>query len=227
MNRTFTGFTLVAALLVCGAAFAQTQTASNAAPAPAASSPSAPVAAPSKVGIIRIQDAIISTNEGKRDFDALGKKFEPKQSELQKAQQKIEEDRKQLQAQGDKMNDEARAKLQKQIEIAAREFQHNMETAQQDFQGEQNELANKIGQKLMQVLDKYAKDNGYAVILDVSSPQSPVLWANLASVDVTDAIVNLYNAQSGVPAPAPAAAAPRPAAPRPAAPATANPPKKP
>ena len=84
-----------------------------------------------------------------------------------------------------------------------------------------------LGQKMMSVLDKYAKDNGYAVILDVSNPQTPVLWAS-NGVDITNDIVGLYDKANVGGAAAPAA---RPAAPAgaPAArPATAPPaaPKK-
>jgi len=70
---------------------------------------------------------------------------------------------------------------------------------------------------MMKVLDNYAKNNGYALVLDVSNQNSPVLWAG-ASADLTRAIVDQYNTVSGVPAPPPAPAAKSglPAAPRPA-----------
>jgi hypothetical protein len=55
------------------------------------------------------------------------------------------------------------------------------------------------------------------LILDVSAPQSPVLWANAqGGVVITKEIVDAYNAQSGVPAqPKPVGAAGAGAAPRP------------
>jgi len=64
------------------------------------------------------------------------------------------------------------------------------------------------------VLIKYAADNGFGVIMDTSQPwpQSPVVWWGEA-VDVTKPVVDLYNAQSGVPAPATTGAAPKPPAP--------------
>ena len=65
-------------------------------------------------------------------------------------------------------------------------LQRNYEDANTDIQAQQNEIANRIGQKLVEVLDKYAKDNGFTVILDVSGQQSPVLWA-ASSVDITQA----------------------------------------
>lgn len=215
MNRKFTGLLTIAAAVLSLPAFAQTNS--------AASAGGASVAPPTKVGIIRMQDAILGTNEGKRDFQTLEGKYQPKQAELQKAGQQLDADKKKFSEQGDKMNEEAKATLQKQIEKEQRDLQTQLEAAQQDFQGEQNDIYNRIGQKFMQTLDKYAKDGGYAVILDVTNQQSGVIWANLASVDVTDQVVNLYNAASGVAAPpapktssVPSAPRPTAAAPRPA-----------
>ena len=60
-------------------------------------------------------------------------------------------------------------------------LQRSLEDAQSDFQAQQNEIVNRIGGKMMDVLDKYAKTNAYALILDVSSQTSPVLWAGACS----------------------------------------------
>jgi outer membrane protein len=88
------------------------------------------------------------------------------------------------------------------------------------------------------VLDKYAKENQFALIIDVSQqwPQGSVLWADPSRVDITKAVVDAYNVASGVPAPPPPAggvpSAPRPGtatpapAPRTTPPAT-RPPVKP
>jgi outer membrane protein len=68
---------------------------------------------------------------------------------------------------------------------------------------------------MLNVLEKYAKANGYAVVLDVSNPQTPVLYA---STNITKELVDAYNAEAPVAAPAtkPAAKAAPPSAPRPA-----------
>jgi hypothetical protein len=75
---------------------------------------------------------------------------------------------------------------------------------------------------------KYAADNGYGMIIDTSKPwpQSPIVMAG-EGVDLTKAVVDIYNAQSGVPAPATTGAAPKPAAPRPAVGAGATKPATP
>ena len=222
MTRKLFRFILPAALLTV-TALAQTGTAAAANPA-APTNPAA-ASATSRIGIINIQNAIVMTNEGRRDFEALQKKFEPTQSTLNNLNQEIDNLKKQLQTQGDKLNEQSRADMVKNIETKQKSLQRQVEDAQADFQGQQNEIANRIGGKLLEVLDKFAKQNGYSVILDVSGQQSPVLWA-AQTTDVTQEIVNSYNAQSSVPAPAsapggaakPAGTAMRPPAPKPPAP---------
>jgi Skp family chaperone for outer membrane proteins len=204
----------ILAVLACTAAFAQAEKAAPAtAPAPAG---------PTKIGIIDIQKAIAFSNEGRRDFEVLQKKFEPKQTQLQGLQKELADLQDRLKTQGDKLNDDARNSLTNQIQTKQKNLQRDFEDAQGDFQNQQSEIVNRIGGKLMKVLDKYAKDNGYTLILDVSTQQSPVLWASTAT-DVTEPVVNAYNTESGVPAPAtptaPAAKAPTAPHPTGAAPA--------
>jgi outer membrane protein len=187
------------------------QSAPAAAPA-AANSTTTAAATPAssiKVGIIDIQQAIVATNEGARDFEALQKKFEPKKNELAGLNTEVENLKKQLQTQGDKMNEEARNTLVKSIETKQKSLQRSVEDAQNEYQQQQNEIAQRILQKMAPVIDKYAKANGYGLLFDSSNPwpQGPLLWAT-SGVDLTKTIVDAYNAQSGV--------APPPTPPKPA-----------
>ncbi|HEY7098722.1 MAG TPA: OmpH family outer membrane protein [Terriglobales bacterium] len=204
---------LIATAVASVAAFAQTGTASAAQPMPSAPSASmaganAPAATPaaggSRVGTINVEQAIFATNEGQRDFDELSKKLEPKQTELKNQSDEIESLKKQLNTQSDKLNDDARGKLVKQVELKQKSFERSMQDARDDAQAQQNEIAQRILQKMAPMLVKYANDNGFGVIIDTSNPwpNGPVLWAG-TSVDITKGIVDAYNAQSGVPAPPP------------------------
>jgi Skp family chaperone for outer membrane proteins len=197
MKRTFAS-TAVLILVLTTISLAQTAPASAAAPA---TTPSTAATTPGgvKVGIIDIQQAIVGTNEGARDFETLQKKFEPKRNELAGLNTEIENLKKQLNTQGDKMNEEARATLLKSIESKQKVLQRTGEDAQNDFQQQQNEIAQRILQKMAPVIDKYAKSNGYGLLFDSSNPwpQGPLLWAT-AGVDLTKVIVDAYNAQSGV-----------------------------
>ena len=173
-------------------------------------------AGPAKIGIINIQQAIALTNEGKRDIEALEKKFDPKRQELQSLNKEVEDLKKQLDSQGSKLNEEARANLVKSIETKQKSLQRQAEDAQNEYQGQQQEMVNRVGTKLMEALDKYAKANGLSLVIDVSGPQNPVLWAQ-PNVDVTQQVAAAFNAASPITAPAarPASATttPKPAAP--------------
>lgn len=231
MTRKIVSTLSVAALLTAGALAQAADT--NAAPSTSTSTNSL-VAGPTKVAIINIQAAIANTNEGQRDLDALQKKFEPKQIELKSLSDEVDNLKKQLAAQTDKLNDDERNKRVQTIESKQKTLQRNLEDAQNDYQSQSNEIAQRIGSKLMQSLDSYAKQNGFAVVIDVSSQQSPVLWA-AQSVDITKPVIDAYNVASGVapppPSTKPAISAPSasvtrrpatptttPAAPKPAAP---------
>src|ERR1700692_3532429 len=190
-------------------------------PAAAAATPNAPSAAAAvakatgtKVGTINIEQAIFASNEGRRDFDVLAKKFEPKQNELKGMADEIDGLKKQLNAQQDKLNEESRDKLVKQIEAKQKSFDRAAQDAQEDFQNQQGEIGNKILTKLAPIIVKYASDNGYGMILDTSQqwPRGPVIWYGPA-VDITQPIVEAYNVQSGVPAPAAGSTATKPVRP--------------
>lgn len=202
MTRMFVRLLLLAVMAASLTAFAQTAPAPAAAAAPAAApAPAAPeaAAAAGKIGIVSIQAAILNTNEGQRDFTQLQTKFTPKRNELEALNNEVENLKKQLSTTGDKMNEDARNNLVKQIDSKQKTLQRNYEDANNDLQMQQNEIANRIGQKMMEVLDSYAKKNGFTVVLDVSGQASPVVWA-ANSIDLTPALVDAYNAISGVPA---------------------------
>jgi outer membrane protein len=225
---------LASAALFAISALAQTSSAAtpSSSPAAPATTPSAPSAtAPAvtggtgtKVGSINIEQAIFGTNEGRRDFEALSKKLEPKQNELKSQNDELEALKKQLSTQADKLNEDAAATLKKQIESKQKSFDRSVQDAQEEAGNQQNDIAQRILQKMAPMIVKYAQDNGFGMIVDTTKPwpQSPVLWYGEA-VDITKPVVEAYNAQSNVPAPTSTGAAPKPA-PKPAGATTPKPP---
>lgn len=207
-------FIVATAFALATVAMAQTPSAAGALPAAPSAGPAATNPGGNKIGTINLEQAIFATNEGQRDFEALSKKLEPKQTELKGVNDEVDGLKKQLNTQGDKMNDQARATLVKQIETKQKSLDRQVQDAREDAQGQQNEIAQRILQKLAPMLVTYAQENGFGVILDTSNPwpNGPVVWAG-QSVDVTKAIVDGYNAKSGVPAPTRPAGAPTGAAP--------------
>lgn len=229
MTSKFLRSLLAVAVISMISAWAQTAGAAPTEPpsAPSASAPPVATGTGTKIGTINIEQAVLGTNEGQRDFAALQKKLEPKQNELKSQNDELESLQKQLQTQGDKLNEEARAELVKQIETKKKSLDRAVQDFQEDGQNQQKEVFQRILQKMAPVIVKHAQQGGYAMIVDTSNPwpQSPVLWYDGNKSDITKAVVDLYNTQSGVPAPAATggAAPARPAAPRTTTPKPAAP----
>jgi len=227
-SKLLRSFLAIAAFSMISA-FAQTSSAAvPAGPATSpAATPSAPIAtgaAGSKIGTINIEQAVVGTNEGQRDFEALRKKLEPKQNELKAQNDELESLQKQYQTQSEKLNEDAKATLMKQIETKKKSFDRSVQDAQEDAQNQQKEIFQRILQKMAPVIVKHAQESGFAMIVDTSNPwpQSPILWYGDGG-DITKAVVDLYNTQSGVPAPAAPGATAKPAPPRPTSPKPVTP----
>jgi outer membrane protein len=185
-------------------AAAQTPSAPDAPGTPAAAAP----AGPTKIAVIAFQVAVAKTNEGQRSFAELQKKYQPKQTQLKALSDEVDNLTKQLQTQGDKLSDAERAARAKTIDDKKKQLQRDAEDDQNDMSNDMNELYNALAQKVYDVLNDYAKQHGYTLVLDFSQQQSPVLFAAEAN-NITQAIIDAYNTKSGVPAPAnPAANAP-------------------
>lgn len=185
-------------------------------------------AAPAKIGIIHVQAAILQTKDGQKAAADLKAKFAPRQAELEKKQAAIEGLREQMQKGSATMSDEAKAKIARDIDANTKALMRDNEDLQTDVEQEEGRIFNELGSKLYAIVEKFAKENGYSIIIDVSSQQTPVWWA-ADSINITAEITSLYDkahppGSAAAPAAKPAAAAPAPATKPPAAaPATAPP----
>jgi len=172
----------------------------------------APAVAP-KIAIVNVQEAILSTNEGKKELDALQQRFAPRQTELRSLYSEIQTLQKQFEATQGQVTDEERATRARAIEAKQKTLQRNSDDFQADVQQAQQEIGRRIGGKMQSVLQKYAQDRGYWLVLDVSVQQNQVVWANHGT-DITGDLVNTYNIQ--YPTTPPAAAKPAVSTPSPA-----------
>jgi len=199
----------VLALSLAAVAAAQTVAAPSAAPAGGApAKPAAPAVIPTKIAIINIQQAILSTGDGRKASAELQSKFNPRKSALEKRNTDIQQMEDQLRKGSATMSDEAKVRMQRDIENNQKSLQRDAQDLNDDVDQENGKLMNEIGSKMMQVVEQYATQNGFAVVLDVSNQQSPVLWAS-ASTEITGDIVRLYDqAHPAGAAPAAPAAAP-------------------
>jgi outer membrane protein len=198
-----------------------------AAQAPAAAAAPGPV--PNKVGVIQIQAAIQSTKDGQAAAADLETRLGPKRKELEKQQSDIKDLQDKLQRGSNTMSQTVKDDTQRQIDSKTKSFNRDVEDAQAEYEQESQKLINELGGKLVQVIERYAQQNGYSVILDVSNPNTPILYAS-NSVDITKDIIELYDKQAAAgqlkspsaPAASKPGAVPAPAPAKPPVPAPAK-----
>jgi outer membrane protein len=172
---------------------------------------------PSKIGILHVEAAVLNTKEGQKAVAEWNAKFGPRQNELEKKQASITSMEDQLRKGAATMNEDARNKMTRDIDNARKSLQRDTEDAQADLQQDQNKVYSELSRKLYTVVDKYAKENCFAMIIDVSPQTQPLFWAAEA-INLTNEMAQLYDKAYPV---AGAAAAPAGAKPTtPAAPAT-------
>ena len=90
------------------------------------------------------------------------------------------------------LSDDEKARLSREGEQLQRTFQRKSQDAQDDFNEAQREIVDRIGRRMIDVLGKYSRDNGFTVILDRSGQTSPVIFA-ANSIDVTQEIIRLFD----------------------------------
>lgn len=182
----------------------------------------AQAAAPTKVGIINIQQAILATGDGKKAVSELEQKFAPTKAQIDKMQNDVLQVEDKLKKGAQTLSDDARQQLMRDRDQKSTALKRATEDAQAEAEQEQGRLMNTLFQRIMQVVTKYGNDNSFAIIIDVSSPQTPVMYA-ANGIDITKDIVDLYDknapsAPAAAPASKPAATPPAAPAPKPAAP---------
>jgi len=190
-------------------------------------------AVPGKIGIINnIQEAIFATEEGKKALAELQKKFQPRQDDLQRQQQEIQALNEQLQKQAATLSDEERMRLSRDLEDKQKVFKRATEDFNAEVQGDREDALRRIGRKMMVVLNEYARQNGFILVVDAA--QINVYYAS-PEIDLTAEIIRRFNAANpadtgattGTPTPTPAATKPAAPPPKPAAAATTKPADKP
>jgi outer membrane protein len=170
-----------------------------------------------KIGVINVRQAIVTTAEGKQASAELQTQFAPRQSELEGLNKQINDLRQKLQANAATYSEEEKARLTTQGQRQASQLERKNNELQEDVNAAQAEVVDRIGRKMMDVLDRYARENAYIAVFDSSAQGAPIYVSN--GIDVTADIVKLYDQAypakaSAIPA-KPAAAKPAATAPTP------------
>jgi Skp family chaperone for outer membrane proteins len=195
--RLIAAVALLTTVAIISVSAQQQQPKPGPATAPAASAPQANVAVPdSKLAMI-YSDAFLDPKTGIARFNSLlttlNREFQPRQTELQSLQQKINTLSKEI---DDTQNVAAPDSIrQKRDQLAQMntDFKRKGEDAEAAYNKRRGEIFLPLQQDIGKALEAFAKARGITVIVDGS--QVPVVYA-ADSIDITRAFISDFNSKN-------------------------------
>jgi outer membrane protein len=120
--------------------------------------------AQSKVGVINVQTAVVETAEIKKAQAELQAKYKPRQAEIEKIQKELSD--LQAQLQGGKLPPQQEAEITARGQRRQKELQRMGEDLQNDVDRDRNDILQKTGQRMTEVVRKLAEERGLDVVID-------------------------------------------------------------
>ena len=152
--------------------------------------PANTTAAGAKIAAINLRAAIANTAEGKQAAAQMETEFMARRKELEDLNKKINDLQQRLTAGANTLSDEEKQRLTLEGQRLTRQLERKQNDFQEDLNDAQTDVISRIGRRMVEVLGKYAPNNGYGAVLDNSSQSTPVMYA---STDITEEIVKLYD----------------------------------
>jgi len=142
-----------------------------------------------KVALVNIQDVIVGTPDGQDAEKALDARFGPVKNHIEDEQHEITVLQTQVQQSG--LTDDARQKLQAEIDQKTVAVNKETDQADADLDQAQKKVLSELGPKIVTAIAKYATDHGYAMVFDISTSDAPRLYAPNAT-DITNDVIASY-----------------------------------
>jgi outer membrane protein len=153
---------------------------------------SATADAPTRIAVIYLQQAIGSTGAGQQAAQEIQTRFAPRVNELTNLSKQLQSLQQRLQNGQNTLSDAEKQRLSLEYQELGRRYQRKQQQLQEDDQDAKTNAIDEIGQKMMPLISKYAREHGYSVVLDASSQTTPVLYSSNA-INITAAITKLYD----------------------------------
>ncbi len=148
---------------------------------------------PIKIGIVDIDQAISSTEEGKAAREEFARKQRAAEAQLQPMYERYKALEDEVKAKKFVLSDEAL--FQKQLDMA--EMRNQIENKMKELEGQlkvdQKRLEGPLTAKLVNIIEEIGKTRGFTMILRRGTPG--VLYTREA-LDITDIVIEKYNAKS-------------------------------
>jgi outer membrane protein len=166
--------------------------------------PKAAFAQAAKIGVVDLQRAINETEDGRKSKDKLKKLFESRQTGLDKKQEDLKKLKEEIEKQQSLWTPEIRQQKFESYQKQLADLQQIYVDYQRELAEKEGELTKTIVERMEKILRRIGQTDGYTLIMERSEAGIIYVPTNL---DLTDVVIQRYNAGEGAEA-APKAATP-------------------
>ena len=150
------------------------------------------VAQAQKIGVVDLQRALLETEDGRKAKDQLKKLFEQRQKTLDKQQNDLKAMKDTVEKQRDVLAREVWTKKVEELQKALAELQTTYMEFQRELQAKEAEMLRPIQDRMQRIVKRMGQSDGYALIVDRT-----VAYFVPSSSDLTDVLIQRYNAGEG------------------------------
>jgi len=145
-----------------------------------------------KVGVINMRQVIVSTAGGKQALAELQGKFAQRQKDLAILSEQISAVRRRLEAGQTLGQAEETYRLRSDGQRLTARSERGTKQFNEDLQLDRLRIVDDIRRKVLNLVVRYSRENGYTIIFD-SSVQDPLIVYKSTNLDLTDEIIRLYD----------------------------------
>jgi outer membrane protein len=139
-----------------------------------------------KLAVINTQKALLETDDMKKAQLEMEAKFKPRQDQMVKLQRELEDIQTQLNS--GKLNELGTQELTAEGQRKQRELQRSQQDLQEDVERERNEIIQRAGTRMQEVVKKLAEEKGLDIVVDGAN----TLFFK-ASFEITSEATAAYN----------------------------------
>ncbi len=143
-----------------------------------------------KIGVVDLEQALSSTEEGKAAKEELERKAREAEAKLQPMVDRARALQEEIKSKKFVLSDEALR--QKNLDLV--ELMNQIESKKQELEGkfkvDQERIVGPLRKKLIEIVRAVGKENGFTVVMDRSTPG---LLYTREAIDITDLVIEKFN----------------------------------
>jgi Skp family chaperone for outer membrane proteins len=144
---------------------------------------------------INLNAAVAGTRDGKKANTELQEKFAPRRKQIENEQGQVASlEREMRKNSAAALPESKRSEMEQALKEGQRKLDRDRQDYQEELQRDQQSFMQQISPKLVAVLNKYASDHHYDVVLDTSNRGGPVLYCT-PEYDITSGVIAAYDSK--------------------------------